>query len=138
LLVLEVQQDVSDDLFRHLAAYRLRSKVTIQKTAEYAAVMYLREMHEHNLSPDPRSKVFGFRKLVSTSSHVDGGVIDSSGLYKKVMHMLGFGEGSELMGKIPLEMNLDLLHYISFTKGCYIGQELVARAQFKVKSSSVV
>lgn len=36
------------------------------------------------------------------------------------------------MDSIPLESNLDLLGSISFTKGCYVGQELTARTQFKV------
>lgn len=32
---------------------------------------------------------------------------------------------------IPLESNLELLHGVSFKKGCYVGQELTARTQFK-------
>lgn len=35
------------------------------------------------------------------------------------------------MDSIPLESNLDLLGSISFTKGCYVGQELTARTHFK-------
>ena len=30
-----------------------------------------------------------------------------------------------------MEYNLDGLHAISFTKGCYVGQELVARTHFR-------
>ena len=32
---------------------------------------------------------------------------------------------------IPLECNLDKLNAISFTKGCYVGQELIARSHFQ-------
>lgn len=32
---------------------------------------------------------------------------------------------------MPLEWNLDGLHAISFTKGCYVGQELMARTHFR-------
>ena len=46
----------------------------------------------------------------------------------------GLPEGLEISGNIPLEMNLDFLNYISFSKGCYIGQELIARTYFKVSS----
>lgn len=38
---------------------------------------------------------------------------------------------SELSDGIPLESNLELLHGVSFRKGCYVGQELTARTQFK-------
>ena len=34
-------------------------------------------------------------------------------------------------GEIPLQCNLKELNYISFTKGCYLGQELTARTNFK-------
>ncbi len=43
----------------------------------------------------------------------------------------GVAEGSDLSDRIPIECNLDLLNYISFTKGCYVGQELTARTKFK-------
>src|SRR5213076_3325322 len=32
---------------------------------------------------------------------------------------------------IPQEANLDALHAISYTKGCYVGQETVARVHFR-------
>ena len=32
---------------------------------------------------------------------------------------------------MPLEYNLDGLDAISFSKGCYVGQELVARTHFQ-------
>lgn len=34
---------------------------------------------------------------------------------------------------LPFECNLDALNYVSFSKGCYIGQELMARTKFKVR-----
>ena len=41
-----------------------------------------------------------------------------------------FGGGSS-GSAVPLEYNLDGLNAISFTKGCYVGQELVARTHFR-------
>jgi folate-binding protein YgfZ len=40
--------------------------------------------------------------------------------------------GALAKGSIPFEGNFDLLGYISFAKGCYIGQELMARTRYKV------
>jgi folate-binding protein YgfZ len=37
----------------------------------------------------------------------------------------------ELSDSIPLEADLELLRGVSFRKGCYVGQELTARTQFK-------
>jgi folate-binding protein YgfZ len=44
---------------------------------------------------------------------------------------LGVAEGAELSGELPLELNLDALGAISFTKGCYVGQELTSRTHFR-------
>lgn len=52
--------------------------------------------------------------------------------YEVFRFLNGLSESEELEGHIPLEYNLDLLHYISFTKGCYIGQELTARTKYRV------
>ena len=32
---------------------------------------------------------------------------------------------------VPLEYNMDGLHAINFAKGCYVGQELIARAHYQ-------
>ena len=32
---------------------------------------------------------------------------------------------------MPLEYNMDGLHALNFTKGCYVGQELIARAHYQ-------
>ena len=37
----------------------------------------------------------------------------------------------ELAGELPLECNLDGLGAVSFTKGCYLGQELTSRTHFR-------
>ena len=42
-------------------------------------------------------------------------------------HPVGYAAGQA----IPLEYNLDELNAISFTKGCYVGQELIARSHFQ-------
>ncbi len=46
---------------------------------------------------------------------------------------LGLPEGSEEVRSgegLPLEANADLCNGVSFSKGCYIGQELTARSRF--------
>jgi folate-binding protein YgfZ len=47
-----------------------------------------------------------------------------------VRKLAGVAEGSELRGKTALEVNQEFLSAVSFTKGCYLGQELTARTMF--------
>ncbi|CCI10066.1 unnamed protein product [Albugo candida] len=50
---------------------------------------------------------------------------------------LGAAEGSELHDLIPLEANLDVLGGVSFSKGCYVGQELMALRDQSMQSEKV-
>ena len=52
------------------------------------------------------------------------------GTYKVIRKLAGIAEGSEITSKTALETNQEFLNAISFTKGCYLGQELTARSQF--------
>ena len=52
-------------------------------------------------------------------------------LYDWVRLSQGLPEGNEWAGQVPLELNLERLNGVSFTKGCYMGQELTARTHFQ-------
>lgn len=51
--------------------------------------------------------------------------------YETLRFLHGLAEGTDLIEKLPSECNLDLTHAVNFHKGCYLGQELTARTQFK-------
>jgi len=88
---------------------------------------------------DPRLPDLGLRVLAESQigrheiiKHLDADIPLSDSLrdYKAFRYKLGVGEGIHDLppGKaLPLEINCDYLHGVSFHKGCYIGQELTAR-----------
>lgn len=89
---------------------------------------------------DPRLPDLGLRILAETQiggdeiiKHLDADVSPSESPgddYRAYRYKLGVGEGMHDLppGKaLPLEINCDYLHGVSFHKGCYIGQELTAR-----------
>jgi transferase CAF17, mitochondrial len=49
--------------------------------------------------------------------------------YETVLRLAGIAEGSDIAGKIAMETNQEFLNAVSFSKGCYLGQELTARVQ---------
>lgn len=55
--------------------------------------------------------------------------------YESLRLLSGVPEGADLLGRIPLECDLDELKYVDFEKGCYMGQELTARTKYKVRTS---
>uniref|UniRef100_A0AAV1TMV6 GCVT N-terminal domain-containing protein n=1 Tax=Peronospora matthiolae TaxID=2874970 RepID=A0AAV1TMV6_9STRA len=83
---------------------------------------------------DPRGHEFGVRAIVPVDATVDvpeGYEMMEPSAYVDRCIALGVAEATELVDGIPLECNLDMLHGVSFRKGCYVGQELTARTQFK-------
>ena len=94
---------------------------------------------------DPRIFSLGIRSLYNDEiipdvcHAIDGKMLDNSSVplsasdYNRIRLLNGLMEGPEIVNRIPLECNLDLLNYIDFTKGCYVGQELTARTKFKVR-----
>jgi folate-binding protein YgfZ len=59
---------------------------------------------------------------------------DSQSLYHYLRNINGIPEGTPQvmpLSSIPFECNFDLLNGIDYDKGCYLGQELVARTHFR-------
>lgn len=97
------------------------------------------------VSGDPRLRddappTLGLRVLAPASFDVASPIeqgsavaVQTAGLdvYDWVRMTHAIAEGRELANRIPLECNLERLEGVSFSKGCYIGQELTARTHFK-------
>lgn len=93
---------------------------------------------------DPRLRSLGMRILSkskefdevkkSIQSIVDAQIFDcSSKNYTLFRYLLGVGEGVKdhlESSCLPLECNADFLNSVSFSKGCYLGQELTARIHY--------
>ncbi|MCO5561920.1 hypothetical protein L7F22_015545 [Adiantum nelumboides] len=86
---------------------------------------------------DPRCGDLGYRGVFSSDTNpplVEAGK-EVEEIYYLLMRLeLGVAEGCSEIPKekaIPLEYNLAWLNAISFDKGCYVGQELIARTQHR-------
>lgn len=86
---------------------------------------------------DPRQSTLGLRGLFPSSTSpplVESGTEVEEDYYLLWRLEQGVAEGSVEIPKgeaIPLEYNLAGLNAISFEKGCYVGQELVARTHHR-------
>ncbi|MFO1122699.1 MAG: folate-binding protein YgfZ [Hyphomicrobiales bacterium] len=113
------------DLLRKLALYRLRAKVTIDELADTAIMVSPAAIA--NGWRDPRLEAMGWRALArpggAASTGYDAARI-SAGLADSVADI-----GSNQL--FPHEANLDQLGGVSFTKGCYVGQEVVSRMEHR-------
>lgn len=125
-LLLDCEAAHADELVKRLSMYRLRRKIAIARE-EGLAVHWSSEPQEDAL-PDPRLPELGHRWLAAPG----GDPADAAWLTHRLS--LGVPEGrAELADILWLETNAVELNGVSFTKGCYVGQENTARMNWRSK-----
>ncbi len=124
-VLIDCEADRAQALARRLAMYRLRRAITIETVADLA-VHWSPTGSEG--TPDPRLGALGRRWIAAPGAPARGWLA----------HRLALGvtEGVAELGEdktLWLECNADLLGGVSFTKGCYVGQENTARMHYRAK-----
>ncbi|HXH17022.1 MAG TPA: folate-binding protein [Sphingomonas sp.] len=123
-VLIDVEADQAEALVKRLSLYRLRRAITIQP--DEAKVQWsLTGVHG---SPDPRLASLGRRWL--------GPATDPAHGWRAHRLSLGVAEGVAELGNgetLWLECNARELNGVSFTKGCYVGQENTARMHHRAK-----
>jgi len=124
-LLLDVEAEQADALIRRLSLYRLRRAITIARDVALA-VHWSRDGGDG--VPDPRLPRLGRRWLAPPSAPAAG--------WREHRLSLGVAEGANELGNgetLWLECNARELNGVSFTSGCYIGQENTARMHHRAK-----
>jgi tRNA-modifying protein YgfZ len=119
----------SNDLISILHKHKLRAKVNIDSAPDYNVYA----MWDGEVAPgwftDPRLSFLGFRSIQKkTQTNANFNAYDKH----RLTH--GVPDGSrdmEIEKSTLLECNMDRLNAISWTKGCYMGQELTARMHYR-------
>jgi folate-binding protein YgfZ len=125
VIVVDCEAEQREALARRLTLYRLRRPITIEPIE---GGVHWRAEGDEGVS-DPRLPALGRRWLGPASGASAEGWL---------AHRLGLGvtEGAVELGQdktLWLECNANELHGVSFTKGCYVGQENTARMHYRAK-----
>jgi hypothetical protein len=137
-VLIDIAADRAAALTKRLSLYRLRKAVTIEPVA--LAVFAGWDGDAGNHPADPRLAALGSR-WIAPPAGPDGSWIaatagpDGSALYAAHREAVGV-PGSAEIGEddlLWLETGADLLGGVSFTKGCYVGQENTARMHHRDK-----
>ena len=127
-ILIDCERDAAEALVKRLTLYRLRRAITIERE-EGLAVHWA---PEGDLGvADPRLAELGQRWLAP----VDEGD-DAVAAWRAHRLALGVAEGRAELGDgttLWLECNAAELNGVSFTKGCYVGQENTARMNWRQK-----
>jgi hypothetical protein len=124
-VLIDCEAEAADELARRLTLYRLRRKIAIAR--EEALAVHWSKDGEAGV-PDPRLPELGCRWLASRGEATEGWLAHRLSL--------GVAEGRDELGSdkiLWLEANAAELNGVSFTKGCYVGQENTARMNYRSK-----
>jgi folate-binding protein YgfZ len=138
--LLETGRTVAADLLKRLALYRLRAKVVLNDITASRTVIaaWGGEPPEVPLAvtyPDPRAAGLGHRLIMAPEmAQKLAGEDEGAAAYDRHRIAHGVPEAGRdyiLGDTFPHEANFDRLAGVSFAKGCFVGQEVVARMQHK-------
>jgi hypothetical protein len=145
-ILIEGNKDQLPSLYSHLLKFKLRARISLEemgttwKAAAFIHPELISQLPPPSpqvlLFPDPRLGALGHR-LAGPAAEVDALAPPLSGPASPYeAHRIGLGIPSFPLDLVPdksiiLECGLDELKGISWHKGCYIGQELMARTQYR-------
>ncbi len=128
---IEIHTSQLEAFMTRLKLYRLRSKVLISYLAEYGVIysrmsVDLPKLYEYK---DPRHPALGIRTVMAVNE-----ISQNEDIYSQDKYTYSIPEGyCELIQdkSMPLEYGIEHLNAISFTKGCYVGQEVISRTKYQ-------
>ncbi len=135
-LLLDCEGTQAGMLVQQLSRFRLRSHVVLREAADLTVSVGWdgAEPPAGDLAvPDPRLPEAGWRVLAS-DERVRADADATAEDYDVHRLRLGLPDGSrdlESEKSVLLEAGFDELHGVSWTKGCYMGQELTARTKYR-------
>jgi hypothetical protein len=125
------------DLAKRLGFYKLRAKVAIADVSADRAVAAFWGHERPNvdglLYADPRDPRLGWRAIMARAIAAAVG-LEHVGEYEGLRIAVGAPKGGldfAYADAFPHDANFDLLHGVDFDKGCYVGQEVVARMKHR-------
>jgi tRNA-modifying protein YgfZ len=140
---LDVPRAVAAALIAKLNLYKLRAKVLIEDLSEILGVLAVWDgsgtASQGLAYPDPRLTALGLRVILpphlatATAAELGASLVGAD-QYETHRIALGVPQGGADFtygDAFPHESDMDQLSGIDFTKGCYIGQEVVSRMQHR-------
>ncbi len=134
--LIDIHSSCSNSMQQKLNFYKLRMDVKIEDLSTYK-VLYAHSAPK-NMSDldiiyrDPRFKKLGFRII---TNHITNDIQnDKNDLYVTDKYHFAIPDGVDDLAferSIPTNFGIEELNGVSFSKGCYVGQEVISRAKYQ-------
>lgn len=134
LFLIDIDNQASKRLFERLTLYKLRADVNIVETKAVICLGFSQKPKDAFY--DPRCKEMGWRHYLTSQNNNIGFSEFDKNIYDKLRVELCIPETN--LELIPdktyiLEAGFERLSGVSFSKGCYVGQEVTARMRHKTE-----
>lgn len=130
-----LSSEIIDDLENHLQRYILRSKVVIEQSIENTFGAFKSDVNED--SEEYRSLKNDPERVLTLSAQapesIDNFITREEWIRCDIENKIAIIDKESSEKFIPQMLNLDILDAVSFSKGCYTGQEVIARVQHRGK-----
>ncbi|MGE5267671.1 MAG: YgfZ/GcvT domain-containing protein [Deltaproteobacteria bacterium] len=140
-VLLDVARDRAGDLVKRLTLYKLRAAVTIQDVSDRFRVYAVFGsgpmpggdiLNEGITYSDPRLAALGWRAIVAADRSIAADAnIDAYDAHRIALGVPEGGRDYAFGDAFPHEALFDQLNGVSFSKGCYVGQEVVSRMEHR-------
>jgi folate-binding protein YgfZ len=139
-LLLDVARQSAEVLLKKLKLYRLRAKVEIEAREQLGVYVGLTGHPDNRPTPyaeraisfpDPRHPGLGIRSIGARAEMPAN--LNGARAYHDERLRLGIPEAGDFGSEkiFALDAGLEELNAVSFTKGCYVGQELTSRMKHR-------
>jgi len=127
--LIDVAKDQAAGLVKRLSMYKLRAKVAIAEAP--GAQVEARWPSQAGSVTDPRHRKLGGRRITQSPVAFDPGSFETYHAHRIALGVPEGGKDYAFGDTFPHEALFDQLNGVSFTKGCYVGQEIVARMEHR-------
>ncbi len=131
--LLDCATSQGEELLKRLTFYRLRAKIEISQRDDLEVGVAAVKPEGVLAYADPRNASMGWRIIAAK------GTLAASDGYEAARIGLGLADTDGDIGSsklFPHEANFDQFGAVSFTKGCYVGQEVVSRMEHRATARS--
>ena len=120
-LLLSVPQNIANQVTQTFKKYAIFSKVIFEKIYNYKLVY----------TDDVNKESFLLQHNIVSSKEDIQSTVDQKNLYKDLIcKKIPVIDKSNTEKFLPMEIGLDTLHAVNYQKGCFMGQEVIARMKY--------
>ncbi len=130
VILLDSQRSKLSDILRKLKLYKLKSKVEIYDKSENFKVYYSEAPISSASFIDPRDRAMGYRSITAEDFKITGETL-SYDLMRVKARIPDADTDFIFERSLPLEFDGMRLNAVDFNKGCYVGQEVTSRMNYR-------